>query len=117
MIEQKIDCAAVKTPQPQLTVNIRSYPESNGKTNWTAMFVRTEKFDGLIGSSGGIVIAYGECWNRVAYEAERARFLIGERPDEPWILDYGVDIRTPEEWAGEKGRPSPKFSYTKIKED
>lgn len=89
-------------PQPRLTVRLTSYPESNGKRNWTALFVRTEPFDGLVGTSGGITIARGELWNRVAYEAERAKFLIGERDTEPFILDYGDDIHTPEEWAGEK---------------
>jgi hypothetical protein len=37
----------------------------------------------------------------VAFEAERARFLLGERDTEPFILDYGDDIQTPEEWKGE----------------
>jgi len=90
--------------QPQLKVVLTSYPESNGKRNWTAIFKRVEPFNGLIGNCGGITIAQGELWNRVAYEAERAKFLLGERDDEPWILDYGDDIKTPEEWQGEKGR-------------
>lgn len=84
-----------------LTVRLTSFPESNGKRNWTALLVRKEKWDGLIGNCGGITIERGELWNRVAYEAERARFLIGERDTEPFILDYGDDIKTPEEWKGE----------------
>lgn len=87
--------------QPRLTVRLTSFPESNGKRNWTALLVRTEKFDGLVGTCGGISLARGELWNRVAYEAERARYLIGERVTEPYILDYGDDIHTPEEWVGE----------------
>jgi len=49
----------------------------------------------------------GEYWNRVAYEAERTKLLIGERDTEPNILDYGDDITTPDQWAGEVrgGRP------------
>lgn len=90
--------------QPKLKVVLKSYPESNGKRNWTAMFVRVEPFKGLIGNCGGITIAKGELWNRVAFDAERARFLLGERDTEPYILDYGDDIQTPEEWAGERGR-------------
>lgn len=89
------------TMQPRLTVRLQSFPESNGKRNWTALLVRVDAFDGLIGNCGGITVAHGELWNRVAYEAERARFLIGERDTEPWILDYGDDIKTPAEWAGE----------------
>lgn len=91
----------MNTKNRELTVKIRSFPESNGKRNWTAMFVSKEPFDGLVGNCGGITIARGEYWNYVAYEAERARFLLGERDTEPFILDYGVDIQTPEEWKGE----------------
>ncbi len=105
----------VEKSQPRLTVRLKSYPESNGKRNWTAMFSRTEPFDGLVGSSGGITIARGECWNRVAFQAERAKFLIGERDTEPFILDYGDDIQAPEEWAGEssadrykRNKPAPE---------
>ena len=93
--------------QPHLTVKVLSFPESNGKRNWTALLVRVDAWGGLIGNCGGITIDRGECWNRVAYEAERAKLLIGERDTEPDIMDYGDDIHTPEEWAGEVrgGRP------------
>lgn len=90
--------------QPELDVIIRSYPESNGKKNWTAMFVRKEPWKGLVGSGGGITISRGESWNRVAYEAERAKFLLGLREKEPFILDYGDDISDPKDWKGESGR-------------
>jgi hypothetical protein len=104
--------ALYTTPQPTqaqagavpLTVRLTSFPESNGKRNWTALLVRKEKWDGLIGNCGGISLARGELWNRVAYKAECARFLIGERDTEPFILDYGDDITTPDDWAGERGR-------------
>lgn len=85
-----------------LTVRLTSFPESNGNRNWTALLVRKKPWDGLRGNSGGVTLAHGEMWNRVAYEAERARFLIGERATEPYIMDYGVDIKTPDEWAGEQ---------------
>jgi hypothetical protein len=87
--------------QPRLTVRLTSFPESNGKRNWTAMFKRVEKFGGLIGNCGGITIARGENWNRVAYHAEEARFLLGERCTEPDILAYVEDVKTPEEWSGQ----------------
>lgn len=90
--------------QPRLTVRLTSFPESNGKRNWTALLVREEPWNGLVGNCGGVSLARGEFWNRVAYEAERARFLIGERDTEPFILDYGDDIETPDQWLGEKGR-------------
>lgn len=86
---------------PRLTVRVASFPESNGKRNWTALLVRAEPWGGLIGNCGGITIARGELWNRVVYEAECARALLGERDTEPHILDYGDDIHTPDEWVGE----------------
>jgi hypothetical protein len=92
--------------QPRLKVVLTSYPESNGKTNWTALLKREDPaWDGLPGNSGGITLARGELWNRVAYEAERTKFLLGLRDREPFILDYGDDIKTPDEWAGERGWP------------
>jgi hypothetical protein len=91
----------IATHQPRLTVRLTSFPESNGKRNWTALLVRLEPWDGLVGNCGGVSLARGECWNRVAWEAERARYLIGERDTEPFILDYGDDIETPDQWAGE----------------
>lgn len=100
--------------QPRLTVRLTSFPETNGKRNWTALLVRTEPWGGLIGSCGGITIDRGECWNRVAFEAERARYLIGERDTEPDILAYGDDMATPDEWPGEVrgGRPARPVKRT-----
>ncbi len=92
---------AAPAGEPRLTVRVTSFPESNGKRNWTALLMRVDPWRGLIGNCGGITIARGELWNRVAYEAECARLLIGERDTEPSILDYGDDITTPEQWAGE----------------
>lgn len=100
--------ATAPAPQPRLTVKVVSFPESNGKRNWTALLLRVEPWGGLRGNAGGVTLAWGELWNRVAYEAERARFLIGERDTEPHILDYGDDIATPEQWAGEvRGKSEP----------
>lgn len=86
--------------KPELTVVIQSFPESNGRRNWTAMFKRTTPFEGLRGTCGGVTIANGECWNRVAYMAERARMLLGERQTEPDLIQYGKDVSTPQEWSG-----------------
>lgn len=87
--------------QPKLKVVVCSFPESNGKRNWTALLLREQPWEGLAGNCGGITLAYGELWNRVAYEAERTKFLLGMRDTEPFILDYSVDIETPEQWLGE----------------
>ena len=101
--KQPADEGRLEAPvgQPRLTVRLVSFPESNGKRNWTALLVRADSWGGLVGNCGGITIDRGECWNRVAYEAERAKLLIGERDTEPNVLDYGEDISTPDEWAGE----------------
>lgn len=88
---------------PELFVTIKSYPESNGKRNWTAAIERVERVKNmLIGTAGGVCVqgGRGELWNRVAYAAEHARVLLGLRKSEPDILEYGDDVKTPEEWKG-----------------
>lgn len=100
---------AAKPAQPKLKVVIHSYPESNGKRNWTALITRDHKWNGLIGNGGGITVAHGEYWNRVAYESERARFLIGEREKEPDIIQYGWDVRVPEDWTGSDAESAHGF--------
>lgn len=92
---------AVEANQPKLVVKLRSFPESNGKRNWTAMICREAPWHGLAGNCGGITVEQGEYWNRVAYYAERTCFLLGQRDTEPNIRDYGDDIQTPDEWKGE----------------
>lgn len=74
----------------ELTVWEGPMPESNGKSNFTAVLMRKGAglFDGI---SGGIVIARSEYPDRVRYEADRVRYLIGELDSEPFILDYDAD--------------------------
>ena len=74
------------------------------------MLMRVDRWDGLASNCGGITIAHGEFWNRVAYEAERALFLIGGRDTEPCVLDYADDITTPEQWSGERQNTSFSLS-------
>lgn len=93
--------AAADPAQPRLKVRLTSFPESNGKRNWTALLVREQPWGGLVGNCGGISLARGELWNRVAYEAQCAMYLIGARDTEPFILDFGDDIETPDQWKGE----------------
>lgn len=88
MIEASPIAPVAAHAQPKLTVDVLSFPESNGKKNWTALLRRAEKWDGLVGNCGGITIAHGERRNRVEYAAERTRFLLGLRDTEPFILDY-----------------------------
>ncbi|WP_277268334.1 hypothetical protein [Pantoea septica] len=73
--------------QAALAVSYGAMPESNGKSNWTAMLHR--KAEGIMGPY--LTIAVSEFPDRVRYEADMARFLIGELSEEPDILDYDAD--------------------------
>ncbi|MGS4823243.1 DUF551 domain-containing protein [Raoultella terrigena] len=71
---------------PELSVWYGSMPESNGKSNWTAILHR--KGERL---STGITIELSEYPERVRYEADRVRHIIGELKEEPDILAYDAD--------------------------
>jgi hypothetical protein len=75
-------------PAPVLSVWYGAMPESNGKTNWTAILHR--KDEGLMGGVS-ICLDRSEYPDRVRYEADRMRYLIGELGAEPCILDYDAD--------------------------
>ena len=78
--------AAQHQPAPvALTVWYGSMPESNGKTNWTAILHRKGEpvYEGV-----NITLDRSEYPDRVRYEADRMRYLIGELTEEPDILDY-----------------------------
>ena len=76
--------------RPALTVWYGPMPESNGKSNFTAVLMRKgmNLFDGL---TGGITIERSEYPDRVRYEADRMRYLIGELDEEPDLLAYDAD--------------------------
>lgn len=67
---------------PKLSVWYGSLPETNGKSNWTAILCSGDDI------TSGITIACSEYPDRVRYEADRMRFLIGELAEEPDILAY-----------------------------
>lgn len=77
--------------QRELTVWYGKMPESNGKSNWTAILYRKgEKiWDGV-----SITLDRSEYPDRVRYEADRARFMIGELEEEPCILDYDSELHS-----------------------
>lgn len=98
-----------------------SMPESNGKSNYTAILYTDDIMD-------GITIERSEYPDRVRYEADRVRHLIGQRDERPFILDYDANkhsgYKGPREWFtaedikaawvsgaeayfGEDGMPSP----------
>jgi hypothetical protein len=70
--------------QAALAVWYGPMPESNGKTNWTAILHKGD-------IASGMTIARSEYPDRVRYEADHVRWLIGELAVEPWILDYDAD--------------------------
>lgn len=76
--------------QPELTVWYGSMPESNGKTNWTAILHRKGEGRCL----DGFTIDRSEYPERVRYAADRVRFLIGELAEKPCILDYDADAHS-----------------------
>lgn len=71
-----------------LAVWYGSMPESNGRSNWTALLHRK----GDVYS--GITIDRSEYPDRVRYEADRMRYMIGELDTEPYILDYDTDLHS-----------------------
>lgn len=82
-------CAGTCSWQPQMTVWYGAMPETNGKSNYTAILYR--KGGDL---EDGITLDRSEYPDRVRYEADRARFLIGEIAIEPNILDYDADAHS-----------------------
>lgn len=75
--------------KPELTVWYGAMPETNGKTNWTAMLHREGQHPWE-----GITIDRSEYPGRVRYEADRMRHLIGELADEPDILAYDAEAHS-----------------------
>lgn len=82
--------APAQPAQPALTVWEGAMPESNGKYNFTAVLMRkgADLFDGI---SGGMTISRSEYPDRVRYEADCVRWLIGELKEEPCIVDYDAE--------------------------
>ena len=74
-------------PQNPLTVWFGAMPESNGKTNWTAVLMPK---GGQIWE--GMTLERSEYKDRVRYAADRARFLLGELDEEPDLLNYDGEL-------------------------
>jgi hypothetical protein len=75
---------ATQPAQTALTVWYGTMPESNGKTNYTAILHKGDV-------TSGITLDMSEYPDRVRYEADRMRWMIGELDKEPFILDYDAD--------------------------
>ena len=79
--------AALPPAVPALSVRYLSMPESNGRENWTAILCADGKDD----MTDGYCFARSEYPDRVRYDADRMRYLIGETDKRPYILDYDAD--------------------------
>lgn len=90
-VVRRAECQG-KTFDHLLTVWEGSMPESNGKSNYTAILCRRTANDILGDLSDGFTIARSEYPDRVRYEADCVRWLIGEIDGEkPCILNYDAD--------------------------
>ena len=87
--------------RPNLKVWVGEMPESNGKTNSTAILHKGDV-------SNGITLEMCEYPDRTRYEADRMKWMIGLREDEPYLLDYDTDKH-----SGYKP-PEPKPPYDAI---
>lgn len=78
-----------------LKVWIGEMPESNGKTNYTAILYTDDITEGM-------TIARSEYPDRVRYEADQVRWLIGQRAERPCIVEYDSEkhsgYKGPKEW-------------------
>lgn len=82
---------AARQPGAQLAVWCGPMPESNGRQNWTAMMYHKR---GDIFREGAMQIERCEYPDRVRYEANRLRYLIGERDEEPEIMKYDANLHS-----------------------
>lgn len=85
--------------QPELYVWFGSMPESNGRENWTVTLCRKEAPETsskreLHHLMNGFTVFRSEYKDRMRYEADRLRFLIGETDKDPDILDYDADLHS-----------------------
>lgn len=76
-------------------------PETNGKTNYTAILHRGNIHE-------GITIDRSEYPDRVHYEADRMRWLIGDRSEQPDITQYDANKH-----SGYK-EPEPEFDKREM---
>jgi hypothetical protein len=80
-----LDAPVIKRPV-ELAVWSGSMPESNGKSNFTIMLHRKDEH-----FSEGITYERSEYPDRIRYEADRLRYLIGELDEDPCITQYDGD--------------------------
>lgn len=88
-----IDARPPVQEAPQLTVWENPMPESNGKSNFTAILTRKDA-TGFDIFTDGFTIARSEYPDRVRYEADCIRYIIGELKERPEIWLYDENKRS-----------------------
>lgn len=83
--------AGAQNALPQLAVWEGPMPESNGKSNFTAVLHRKDS-KGFDLFTDGFQFARSEYPDRVRYEADFMRWLIGEQPWKPELWDKCYDM-------------------------
>ncbi|WP_409266869.1 hypothetical protein [Massilia sp. BHUDP2] len=83
--------AQVTATQPELTVWYGSMPESNGKSNFTAILKRkgASMFD-----TDSYTFSVSEYPGRVQYDADAMRYLIGELAERPCPTNYDSEAHS-----------------------
>ena len=92
------EAPAVEAGARKLAVWYGALPESNGMTNWTAILHKGDV-------TAGITIDRSEYPDRVRYEADRMRWMIGELNEEPFILNYDADKHSGYAASAQKEEP------------
>lgn len=92
---------------PSLSVVCGPMPETNGKSNFTAILCR----DGNV--SDGFTIARSEYPDRVQYDADCVRFIIGELSERPNLLDYDGDKHSG--YVDPPAQPAVPEGYTPVR--
>ena len=90
-VEEFVAAAPQDYLRPELEVWFGPMPESNGKSNYTAILKR--KGEDLVRGET-FVIARSEYHDQVRYDADCVRHIIGELPDAPDIMDYDPDLHS-----------------------
>ncbi len=81
--QAKLDVAQIK--RSELVVWYGSMPETNGKENWTVILHPIgELYEGY-------TVARSEYPDRIRYEADRLRWLLGDNTERPDIVKVDVD--------------------------
>jgi hypothetical protein len=91
MTQQAAKAETAEQAKPELTVWESAMPESNGKSNFTAVLHRKDS-KGFDLFTDGFQFARSEYPDRVRYEADFMRWLIGERAERPELWDDCYDM-------------------------